>query len=128
MAEGLARQLWKGRATIQSAGSDPSRVNPYAISVMAELGIDISMHYSKSVSSVALATIDLVITLCAEEVCPVLPGDAKRLHWPLRDPASADSTLSDGEQLARFRATRDELRLRIGELYERVSCFGPQSA
>jgi arsenate reductase len=112
MAEGLARGLLGPRARVQSAGSHPSRVNPYAVEVMAEVGIDLSGHTSKSVSDVPPATVDTVITLCAEEVCPVFLGHARRLHWPLPDPASPHP-LPHEEMLARFRAARDELRRRI---------------
>jgi len=80
MAEGLARNLFGDEMRIQSAGSRPSRVNPFAIRVMAEVGIDISGHTSKSVDTISPDDVDLVITLCAEEVCPVFLGRAHRLH------------------------------------------------
>ncbi|MBI5609902.1 MAG: arsenate reductase ArsC [Deltaproteobacteria bacterium] len=115
MAEGLARQLLGDRARVQSAGSEPSQVNPYAVEVMAELGIDLGAHHSKSVQTVDPATVDTVITLCAEEVCPVFLGRARRLHWPIPDPASRDPNLTRAELLARFRSARDTLRGRIEE-------------
>lgn len=87
MAEGLARDMMGAGVTVLSAGSAPATVNPYAIEAMAELGIDISGHRSKSVDEIDPAAIDLVVTLCAEEVCPVLPGRVRRLHWPIADPA-----------------------------------------
>ena len=65
----------------------PSRVNPFAIEVMRERGIDLSAHASKSADSIDPASVDTVITLCAEEVCPVFLGGARRLHWPIEDPA-----------------------------------------
>ena len=71
MAEGLARQLFDEDVRVQSAGSEPSRVNPYAIRTMAEIGIDITKQSSKSVETIDPANVVLVITLCAEEVCPV---------------------------------------------------------
>lgn len=110
MAEGLARQLLGARAHVQSAGSRPTRVNPYAIEVMAEVGIDLGAHASKSVDGIDPATVDTVITLCAEEVCPVFLGRARRLHWPIADPASDDPSLTRADLLARFRTARDELR------------------
>jgi arsenate reductase len=116
MAEGLARHLLGSRAEVMSAGSNPTHLNPYAIDVMAELGIDISDHRSISVGEIELAGIDLVITLCAEEVCPVIPGHAKRLHWPIPDPASTDLTLTPVEMTARFRRARDEIKMRIESL------------
>jgi arsenate reductase len=112
MAEGLARRLLGPSVRVQSAGSHPSRVNPFAVEVMAEIGISLSGHSSKSVSDVDPATVDTVITLCAEEVCPVFLGHARRLHWPLPDPASPEPLPRD-EMLARFRAARDELLHRL---------------
>lgn len=114
MAEGLARSMFGDRAVIQSAGSEPSRVNPYAIDVMAELGIDLSTHASKSVQTIDPRTVDTVITLCAEEVCPVFLGSAKRLHWPIPDPASTDPSLTRDQMLERFRTARDTIRSKLG--------------
>jgi arsenate reductase len=112
MAEGLARHLLGPEVTVQSAGSSPARVNPLAIQAMAEIGIDISGHQSKSVDTIDPATVDLVITLCAEEVCPVFLGKAERRHWPLPDPAArAGDAALDG-----FRQVRDELFARISAL------------
>jgi arsenate reductase len=110
MAEGLARKHFGERVRVASAGSKPSRVNPYAIEVMKEVGIDLASHRSKSVDTIDPATVDTVVTLCAEEVCPVFLGKARRLHWPIPDPASDDPTLSRDELLARFRTARDTLR------------------
>ena len=115
LGEGLARHLFPG-LRIQSAGSLPSRVNPYAIEVLAEMGIDASAHTSKSVAEIDPATVDLVITLCAEEVCPAFLGKAERLHWPITDPASDDPALSPEDLRSRFRATRDEIHGRLEEL------------
>jgi arsenate reductase len=112
MAEGIARQLFPG-LRIQSAGSRPSQVNPYAIEVLAEHGIDATTHTSKSVQDIDPATVGLVITLCAEEVCPLFLGKAERLHWPIPDPASDDPSLTSDELRARFRAGRDEIRRRL---------------
>ena len=113
MAEGIFRSLAEDRLRVQSAGSMPSQVNPRAVQAMAEIGIDITRHRSKSVAEIDPATVGTVITLCAEEVCPVVLGDACRLHWGLPDPAGHDEPEQTG--LARFRAVRDELRRRIGE-------------
>lgn len=112
MAEGWARALFGPRVRVQSAGSRPSRVNPLAVEVMREVGIDLTPHESKSVETIDPATVDTVITLCAEEVCPVFLGQARRLHWPLADPAS-EQPLPREAMLARFRAARDELRRRL---------------
>jgi arsenate reductase len=110
MAEGLGREILGGRARVQSAGSEPSQVNPYAIEVMGELGIDITAHHSKSVQSIDASTVDTVITLCAEEVCPVFLGKARRLHWPILDPASKDPSIAREQMLQRFRTARDTIR------------------
>ncbi len=110
MAEGLGRMIFGDRATVQSAGSQPSRVNPYAIEVMQEIGADLTTHTSKSVDTIDPAVVDTVITLCAEEVCPVFLGKARRLHWPIPDPASPDPTVPRDEMLRRFRAARDTIR------------------
>jgi len=113
MAEGLARVALGEGAQVQSAGSAPSRVNPYAVEVMAELGVDLGGQRSKSVDGVDPASVDVVITLCAEEVCPAFLGGAERLHWPIPDPASDDPSLGREQLLARFRAARDTLKERI---------------
>ena len=113
MAEGLARQLFGAAVRVQSAGSQPSTVNPYALEVMREVGIDLSAHRSKSVDTIDPASVDTVITLCAEEVCPVFLGQATRLHWPIPDPASKDPGLGRADLLARFRAARDTLREKL---------------
>ena len=116
MAEGIARQLAGERLVVQSAGSMPSRVNPLAVRALAEIGIDIAGNRSKSVDDIDRAAVDTVITLCAEEVCPFVLGGARRLHWPIADPASDDTTLTRDALLARFRTARDEIEARLGVL------------
>jgi len=113
MAEGLARDILGADVRVQSAGSTPTRVNPLAIRAMSELGIDLAEHRSKSVEDIEASTVDLVITLCAEEVCPVFLGSAQRLHWTLQDPDRKDEELSDEERLAHFRTARDQIRGRL---------------
>lgn len=113
MAEGLARKLFGARIAVQSAGSAPSTVNPYAIEVMREVGVDLSTHHSKSVEGVDATTVGTVITLCAEEVCPVFLGQAQRLHWPITDPASKDPSIPREEMLTRFRTARDQIQARL---------------
>ncbi len=107
MAEGLARQFLEGDIEVMSAGSRPATVNPLAIEAMAELGIDISDHYSKSVDDIDINTVDLVITLCSDEVCPVLPGRVRRLHWPVTDPATSDRSIPDEAATLPYGARRD---------------------
>ena len=114
MAEGLARARFGERAAVQSAGSAPLSVNPLAAQVLAEIGIDISGQWSKRVDAIDPATIDTVVTLCAEEVCPVFPPRVRRLHWPLPDPTGGGG--SQAERLARFRAVRDEIAARLQDL------------
>ena len=116
MAEGLARDLFGDRVNVQSAGSEPGTLNPYAVEVMREIGIDISAQYSKSVETVDPASVDTVITLCAEEVCPVFLGHVRRIHWPIPDPASKDASIGRDEMLARFRTARDTIRQKLEQL------------
>lgn len=116
MAESLARQLFGDDVRVQSAGSEPTRVNPYAIAAIKEVGIDLTQHASKSVDTIDPASVDLVITLCAEEVCPVFLSKARRLHWPLPDPDRKNEDLEEEERLAHFRVTRDEILRRLKEL------------
>ena len=114
LAEGLAKKLFPS-AEIQSAGSNPGVLNPFAVKVMNEIGIDISKQYSKScedLSPVFVANLDYVITLCAEEVCPVLISKAQKQHWPFPDPATKEK-ISAEESLQRFRAARDHIHARL---------------
>jgi arsenate reductase len=117
MAEGIARALAPAGVAISSAGSRPSRVNPLAIRALDEIGIDIRGQRSKSVDTIAPDGVDAVVTLCAEEVCPVFLGKAHRVHWGLPDPAGAGR--DDEEQLQAFRDVRDELRRRLGVVFAR---------
>jgi arsenate reductase len=123
MAEGIARSLAGGRLPIQSAGSAPSRVNPLAVQALAEIGIDASTQRSKSVDEIDRATVDTVITLCAEEVCPVYLGAARRLHWPLPDPAGHDE--GSEASVERFRTVRDELARRIERFLREQGVLDP---
>jgi arsenate reductase len=120
MAEGLARARFGDRVRIQSAGSQPSRVNPFAIEVMAERGISLDGHASKSVETIDPSTVDTVITLCAEEVCPVFLGNARRLHWPIEDPApplvGEAPHLDRDSLLERFRTAADRIDGRLAIL------------
>ena len=116
MAEGLARHMFGERVRVQSAGSAPSTVNPMAIEVLREVGIDIGGHTSKAASGIDPATVGTVITLCAEEVCPVFLGGAERLAWPLPDPATKDPSVPVEEVRRRFREAREAIRARLEEL------------
>ena len=112
LAEGLARHLAPPGIAVASAGSAPTQVRPEAIQVLAELGIDISGHQSKPVDQIPAQGVEAVITLCAEEVCPVWLGRAHRVHWGLPDPAA----IQGEARLIAFRRTRDELRRRFAVL------------
>lgn len=121
MTEGLVNHDLAGQVQAFSAGVRPSRVNLRAIQVMAELGIDIRHHRSKSVDELAGERFDLVITLCdqAQGQCPFFPGDIEIMHVGFPDPARATGT--EEEILAAFRRVRDDLRKKlIPLLKERV--------
>jgi arsenate reductase len=115
MAEGIARALAPAGVKISSAGSRPSRLNPLAVRALAEIGVDISGQRAKRVDEVPPGDVDAVITLCAEEVCPVFLGKAHRVHWGLPDPAAAGGTEED--RLQAFRDIRDELRRRLSVVF-----------
>lgn len=113
LAEGLAKSIFGSEAVIESAGSDPSgKVQPWAIEILKEDGIDISSNWSKSTEQLPegfLEKLDYVITLCAEEVCPMLPSKAKRLHWPVKDPAG----VPEGEKQESFKNAKEEIKLKL---------------
>ena len=119
LAEGLARQLAPKSVGVHSAGSHPGRLHPLAVAALAEVGIDIAHHRSKSISEIPDGRIAWVITLCAEEVCPIFPGDVELLHWPIADPAGIDET--EHRALARFRSTRDEIETRLREFFAELT-------
>ena len=127
MAEGLARSLFPDD-TIRSAGSMPTEINPYAVRAMAEIGIDISAQSSTAVADVD-GDVDLVITLCQDEVCPALLQPAAKMHWPLPDPDRKNEALSDEERLAEFRKIRDQIHGRLKVLRATMAVpEGPASA
>ena len=111
MAEGFAKEILGDGHDIQSAGSIPSgEVHPNAIIAMDDIGIDIRDQYSKSIDDLDkdfIDNLDFAITLCAEEVCPVLPSQAKSLHWSNKDPAN--SSYDEKKLKASFALTRDNL-------------------
>src|SRR5437868_2737398 len=105
LAEGLARARFGDRIRVLSAGSRPTRVNPLAIEAMREAELDISAQTSKSVDDIDPEGVDLVVTLCAEEVCPAFLRPVRRLHWPIPDPAGGDLTA--------FRVARRTINARL---------------
>jgi arsenate reductase len=117
MAEGWLRHLAGDRFEVSSAGTEQTRVRPLAVRAMAEVGVDIAGHESKTLDRFLDQPWDYVITVCddANEACPLFPGGQKRLHWSFPDPSKASGT--EGEQLAVYRRVRDAVRARIaGEL------------
>lgn len=118
IAEGLAKNLFTDKAWIESAGSRPGeQVHPFAIQTLSEIGIDISSNTPKSIQDLPkefIQNLDLVITLCREEQCPVISGSFKRESWSLPDPA--DQSTSDTEKAEAFRNTRNEIQFRLTRL------------
>jgi arsenate reductase len=118
MAEGLLRSMAGDRIEVFSAGTRPVGLNSNAVAAMAELGIDISGHRSKSVDEFREQPFDCVLTVCdsAKEACPVFPGQARQFHQSFEDPAAAPA---EG-QLDVFRKVRDELRAWLDELLPEI--------
>ena len=114
LAEGIARSLAPQHVKISSAGSAPTPVRPQAIEVLREIDMDISRHASRGLDEVE-RPVDAVITLCAEEVCPVWLEDAWRAHWGLPDPAEAVGP--EHVKLQAFRVVREELSRRLGVVF-----------
>lgn len=121
MAEGWSRHLFGESASVESAGIEAHGKNPRAIAVMQEAGVDISDQESTIVDADMLQRADIVVTVCghADEQCPALPPGSKKVHWPLSDPARA--TGSEEQVMAEFRATRDEVRRRVDNLWIGIS-------
>lgn len=115
MADGIARSLAPSDVRVSSAGSVPTKIRPEAVQVLNEIGIDASSQYSKGLDAIDAQSVDAVITLCAEEVCPVFPGKVSKLHWGLPDPAAV--TGSEHERLQAFRDVRDELLRRMRQVF-----------
>lgn len=116
MAEGYARHYGGDRLEVYSAGISPVGVNPRAVNVMKEVGIDISGQPSKAIEREILDQADYIITLCgdARESCPLVPGKVEKRHWPLEDPARAEGT--EAEIMDKFRSVRDQISNLVKEL------------
>ena len=110
MAEGLLRHLAGERFEVHSAGTQPSGLAEETVAVMREVGIDVSGQQSKHVDGYASQSFDYVITVCdsARQVCPVFPGDGRRLHWDVDDPADTEG--AGASRMEAFRMARDTLR------------------
>jgi arsenate reductase len=115
LAEAIAREI-APELDVWSAGSEPTHVRPQVRRVLQELGFNDKGLRSKSMFEVELDEIDVIVTLCREEQCPVLPRKKHHIHWPLPDPASAPDEESDEA----YRATRDELKRRLPALLKKV--------
>ncbi|MBC8330270.1 MAG: arsenate reductase ArsC [Planctomycetes bacterium] len=127
MAEGWARQLHGGRLTALSAGLEPHGLNPLAVLVMAEAGVDISGQRSESLREYADGAIDVVYTVCghAHESCPVWPGGAPVVHRGFDDPpALAAAAATEEEALGHYRRVRDEIRAWIETLPAELEALG----
>jgi arsenate reductase len=118
MAEGFARSLAPAGVEVMSAGSEPRGVHPCAVEAMREVGLDLTSQQSKHLDAVPWRECDTVVTLCgeADEACPTLAGDVRRVHWPLPDPSAAP----EAERMAVFREVRDEIRWRVASLWPRT--------
>ena len=113
MAEGWTRAMWGDRIEASSAGIETHGLNPNAVKVMAEAGVDISGHQSTRVDDVKDTEFDLVVTVCghAHETCPMFPGGAKVIHVGFDDPPKfAESASSEEEKLDCYRRVRDEIK------------------
>lgn len=113
MAEGFAREMATNGIKVFSAGLDPKGLNPFAIDVMGELGIDISTQETRDFKDVPITKIDTVITLSsdADPLPKNLKKKATQIHWPLNDPMATAG--SDAEKKKAFRSVRDEIRNRV---------------
>ena len=120
-AQGWAQHLAGDWLEAQSAGIEAHGVNPRAIEVMREAGVDIALQESTKLTDQALATADYLVTVCghADERCPVPPAGVRKEHWPLDDPARATGT--EEEIMTVFRKCRDDIRRRVADLIVRLT-------
>jgi len=119
MAEGLTRHLKSDLIAPYSAGVDPGEMNLRAVKSMAEIGIDISGGFPKTIESLGHIAFDYVITLCdqANESCPLFPGKTKRLHWGFEDPPKlAENAATEDEAMDHYRRVRDEIKVFVEKL------------
>ncbi len=119
MGEGWARHLYGDHVDVYSAGTHPHGLNPLAVKVMAEAGVDISGHSSNHVDDLKHIPLDLAVTVCdrAQETCPVFPGAAKTIHHSFDDPPQlAKEAPSEEEALKHYRRVRDEIKEFVQDL------------
>jgi arsenate reductase len=124
IAEGIMKAIYGGFFEVFSAGTEPSTVNPYAVKVLKEIGIDISNNRSKTIEELEKKEFDYVVTLCdsAKENCPVFTNAGKRIHKSFKDPS--DFKGSEDEILLGFRLIRDEIRNWIEETFNKTAKKG----
>jgi arsenate reductase len=124
MAEGMLDFFAGERYKARSAGTEPSSINPMAIRVMREIGIDISGHRAKGLDEFAGSKFDLVVTVCdaAKEACPFFPGARELMHRSFADPSGAQGT--ESERLEVFRLVRDQIREWLNETFAMESATG----
>lgn len=114
MGEALLRKHAGEHFYVFSAGLEPKGLNPYTVKVLEEIGLDVSLQRSKSLSDyLGRINFGYLITVCddAEKNCPIFPGVSVRLHWPFEDPAKFEG--SDEDKLAKFRDVRDQIETRL---------------
>ena len=124
MAEGWARHLKGDAIEPFSAGIEKHGMNPHAMKVMAEAGVDLSKHFSKTLEDIGPIHFDYVVTVCghANEHCPIFPGKAKVVHVGFEDPPKLTKEMADGEpKLAVYRRVRDEIQKFIETLPEALT-------
>jgi len=130
MAEGWARALRGDLVEAYSAGIEKHGMNPHAVKVMAEAGVDISKHYSKTPTEIGPVELDYVVTVCghADEKCPVFPAKTRVVHVGFEDPPKLTEHLPDGEEkLAVYRRVRDEIRRFVEGLPGNLRANDPQN-
>ena len=118
MSEGILRSKAGDMVDVYSGGTFPTkRVNPFAVKVMAENGIDISNHYPKSLDQYLTKELDIIVTTCdkAKQSCPAFPGNALRYHWNLNDPSDIED---ENKRLIAFRNTFADISKRVDELID----------
>ncbi len=123
MAEGFAKALKGDVIDAYSAGVEPHGMNPRAVAVMAEAGVDISSHHSKYLRELAGVPFDYVVTVCghANENCPVFPGKTKRVHVGFDDPPKlAAGAKTEEEALSHYRRVRDEIKAFVGSIEKKL--------
>tara|TARA_B100000949_G_scaffold225050_1_gene228928 strand:+ start:1854 stop:2294 length:441 start_codon:yes stop_codon:yes gene_type:complete len=128
MAEGWARHLKSDEIDAYSAGVEPHGLNPNAVKIMAEAGVDISGHQSQHIDEFKEVELDVVVTVCghAYETCPVFPGQTKVVHIGFDDPPElAEGAGTEDEALGHYRRVRDEIRAFVEKLPEAMEAVAP---